>query len=54
MQMIDIIGIILIVVVLGWGIYKIFGIKKSGGGCGCGGGGKCSKPKHYSSDKKEI
>lgn len=50
MHLIDICGVLVVVITLVYGIYKIFGSKKSS--CGCG-GKKCSKPKHYSSKNNE-
>lgn len=46
MSAIDIVGIILIVGIVFYGVYKILKKDKSGG-CGCGGEGKCSKSKNY-------
>ncbi|PAF53107.1 hypothetical protein BKH42_07700 [Helicobacter sp. 13S00482-2] len=50
MQLIDFVGISLVIFVLGLGAYKFFRKKKSS--CGCG-SNKCSKPKHYSSKDKQ-
>ncbi|WP_180674145.1 hypothetical protein [Helicobacter sp. 13S00477-4] len=52
MQAINWIGIGLLLVVVICAIYKIFGSKNSTTGCGCG--GKCSKPKVYKSEGKDI
>ncbi|WP_180762776.1 hypothetical protein [Helicobacter sp. 12S02232-10] len=54
MQMIDWVGIILITGVILFGIYKLLNLKSSSKkGCGCGGNGKCSKPKAYHFDNKK-
>lgn len=46
MHLIDICGILVVIVAVAYGVWRIFGSRRSD--CGCG-GKKCSKPKHYSS-----
>ncbi|WP_172402578.1 hypothetical protein [Helicobacter sp. 12S02634-8] len=53
MQAIDWVGVVLALGVGAYGVYKIIGIKNSSKGCGCGGEGKCSRPKHYQTKDKK-
>ncbi|WP_180763080.1 hypothetical protein [Helicobacter sp. 11S02596-1] len=53
MQAIDWVGIVLFAGVMVFLVYRLLGMKKDSKGCGCGGGGKCSKPKVYHTEDKK-